>query len=289
MNNNHLGLYEWDKLDCQLFWIYDNIVPAVGSGRKGIASRYSAWLIKEGGIEFGLSEDSMSKLGKGSWVFPPLGKKKDQIFSPGTRILSMNFLAEWPDGRPFLACDRFVDFSSKKYPGLQKCAESLLATAEKQLSIPVRKNQESLEIDFMTFTSIKEKFWKWLGEWASAMESEGFRYSTPSPVDGRVQSIMKILDGMSFTGEIPYDYLERTVSLGKVQIDRLFMRELGTTPRKYLERRLVSSARALLQGTTLSVKEISAKLGFSSDSHFCAWYKRKTGAYPLSSREEAHG
>ncbi len=289
MKANQLGLFEWDQLDCQLFWIYDDLVPAVGSGRGGIAYRYSAWLIREGGIEFGLSGGSMDKLGKGHWVFPPLGKHKDQIFSPGTRILSMNFMAEWPDGRPLLPYDRFVHFKSRKYPELQRCAESLLATAEKQLSIPVRSKRGSLEIDFITYTSIKEKFWRWLGEWAGAMESEGFRHTTPSPVDGRVQSVMKILDGMSFTGEIPYGYLERTVSLGKVQIDRLFMRELGTTPRKYLERRLVSSARAQLQGTSLSVKEISAKLGFTSDSHFCAWYKRKTGVYPLSFREEVHG
>ncbi|HCE42200.1 MAG TPA: hypothetical protein DET40_01460 [Lentisphaeria bacterium] len=289
MKANQIGLYEWDQLDCQLFWIYDNTVPAVGSGRKGIVSRYSAWLIKEGSIEFGLSGESMIKLGKGTWVFPPIGKRKDQIFSPGTRILSLNFLAEWPDGRPFLNYDRFVHFSSRKHPELQKCAEALLSTAKRQLSIPVRRDQDNLSFDFRTYSAIKEKFWKWLCEWTEAMSSEGFSYSIPSPADGRVQSIMKILDGMSFTGGIPYDYLERAVSLGKVQIDRLFVRETGMTPRKYLERRIISSARALLQGTSLSVKEIAAKLSFSSDSHFCAWYKRKTGVYPNTFREEVHG
>ncbi len=284
---NKLGLYDWDQLNCRLFWIYDDLVPAVGSGRKGVVSRYSAWLIKEGGIEFGLSDESLMRLEKGYWVFPPLGKRKDQIFSPGTRILSLNFLAEWPDGRPLISYDRFVYLGSKKYPALQKCAESLLDTAQKQLSIPVRKEKEGLDIDFMTFTSIKEKFWKWLGAWATIMEAEGYAYSIQSPVDGRVQAIMKILDGMSFTGEIPYDYFESTASLGKVQIDRLFVRELGTTPRKYLERRLVNSAKQLLHGTQMSIKEVSAKIGFSSDAHFCAWFKRHAGTYPAKFRAMA--
>lgn len=288
MDGKPLGLYDWDQLNGQLFWVYDAPVPAVGSNRNRVASRYSAWLIREGEVETGPTGGEKIKAGKGEWVFPPPTGRRDQVFAPGTRALSLNFLAEWPDGRLLVPFTRTIRLRAAEHPGLERIARRLLAIAGRQLGGPVAAPGGG-GMDFETYAAVKEAFWRWLREWLRAMEAAGAEYAIPAAVDGRVQAIMKILDGMSFTGEIPYDYFEKAAGLGRVQIDRLFVRAVGLTPRKYLERRLVASAKAQLQGTSLSVKEIAARLNFSSDAHFCAWFRRKIGEYPQRFRTDIHG
>ena len=120
---------------------------------------------------------------------------------------------------------------------------------------------------------------------ASAMAANQADCSQPSRIDPRVQTLLGMMEGLCFTGSIPYRFFEEAVGLGRVQIDRLFLKDIGLTPKGYLEKKLVDQARELLQGSALSVKEITHRLGFNASSHFCAWFKRKTGSYPLLFRD----
>ena len=62
--------------------------------------------------------------------------------------------------------------------------------------------------------------------------------------------------------------------------DRLFQRELGCTPRGYLERRCLERARALLRDGERSVAATAAALRFTDASHFAKWFRRQTGLTP---------
>lgn len=65
---------------------------------------------------------------------------------------------------------------------------------------------------------------------------------------------------------------------------RLFKKRIHTTPMKYYTRLKIEAAGALLAETTLSVKEISAKLHFYSEFHFSKTFKSYTGLAPSNYR-----
>ena len=62
---------------------------------------------------------------------------------------------------------------------------------------------------------------------------------------------------------------------------RLFEKRMHQTPMKYYMKLKIEAASALLTCTDLSVKEIAAKLGFSSEFHFSKQFKLKTGMAPI--------
>jgi AraC family carnitine catabolism transcriptional activator len=71
------------------------------------------------------------------------------------------------------------------------------------------------------------------------------------------------------------------------QLQRLFARDLGTTPVKHYQTLRLSKAHALLQQTDLSVTEIAMGAGFGSLEHFCRLYRRQFGCRPRDDRRQS--
>jgi len=80
--------------------------------------------------------------------------------------------------------------------------------------------------------------------------------------------------------------LARRVGLSGRQLERLFQKYLGTTPRQYYLDHRLARARSLLRQTTLPVIEIAVACGFSTASHFAKSYRERYGITP---REERAG
>ena len=68
------------------------------------------------------------------------------------------------------------------------------------------------------------------------------------------------------------------------QTIRIFKREWGITPYHFLIERKLMKARVLLTGSVKSVKEIAYQLGFNSEYHFSALFKKKAGMSPKAYR-----
>jgi transcriptional regulator GlxA family with amidase domain len=68
------------------------------------------------------------------------------------------------------------------------------------------------------------------------------------------------------------------------QLERLFMRYLGTTPKRYQTELRLERARNLVMQTELSIIEIAMACGFTSPSHFSKLYRSRFGISPGSSR-----
>ena len=66
---------------------------------------------------------------------------------------------------------------------------------------------------------------------------------------------------------------------------RLFKRRVHNTPMKYYMKLKIEAATAMLAETTLSVKEIAAKLCFYSEFHFSRTFKAYTGLAPTNYRK----
>lgn len=81
--------------------------------------------------------------------------------------------------------------------------------------------------------------------------------------------------------------LAQRVSLSPFYFSRVFKQEIGYTVRDYLILTRVNAAKFYLKTTTLSLKEIAYRCGYSSDSTFCTTFKRVAGKTPLGYRNNA--
>ncbi len=68
---------------------------------------------------------------------------------------------------------------------------------------------------------------------------------------------------------------------------RLFKATTGESPGQFVKKRRVEAAKTLLTSGDISLTEISARTGFSSQSHFCRSFARVTGMAPTAYRNAA--
>jgi transcriptional regulator GlxA family with amidase domain len=82
--------------------------------------------------------------------------------------------------------------------------------------------------------------------------------------------------------------IARRIALSPRQLERLMLRHAGQTPlRLYMQLR-VERARELLIYSDRPVIDVAVQAGFSSTSHFAAWYRRIYGARPSDMRSSAN-
>jgi len=82
------------------------------------------------------------------------------------------------------------------------------------------------------------------------------------------------------------DEIAEAIELSTRQLERLFAKHLGMSPKRhYLQLRL-EKARGLLRQTNLSVTDICVACGFRSLSHFSKSYR---GTFGLSPGQEKRG
>lgn len=72
------------------------------------------------------------------------------------------------------------------------------------------------------------------------------------------------------------------VGLSTRQLERLFSRHLGVSPKSYFTRLRLERARVLLQQTDMRITEIAMACGFGSPTHFSKHYRRQFGILPSS-------
>lgn len=71
------------------------------------------------------------------------------------------------------------------------------------------------------------------------------------------------------------------------QVERLFQRHLGVTPRAFLLRLRLEHARHLLRESATPVRGVALDCGFGSTSHFCHSYRRHFGHRPRDERRKS--
>ena len=80
------------------------------------------------------------------------------------------------------------------------------------------------------------------------------------------------------------DDLARQVGLEKSYLIRLFRKETGTTPQKYLMKLKLDSACYLLRYTDRPVNKIAEQFGFYDEFYFSRTFKKMTGLAPSQYR-----
>ncbi|WP_085899118.1 GlxA family transcriptional regulator [Kiloniella majae] len=78
--------------------------------------------------------------------------------------------------------------------------------------------------------------------------------------------------------------IAKEIGSSKRQIERLFARHLGCSPKRYYKRLRLKRARALLRQTALPVSEVAIACGFTSFSYFSRAYRGYFGSTPREDR-----
>src|SRR2546422_3909249 len=81
--------------------------------------------------------------------------------------------------------------------------------------------------------------------------------------------------------------LSALVHMSAYHFARLFKRSTGVPPHRFLIRRRIDEARALLAARTVPIAEISRTVGFRTPSHFTTSFRRITGMTPSAYRSGA--
>jgi AraC family transcriptional regulator len=108
-------------------------------------------------------------------------------------------------------------------------------------------------------------------------------------MDPRVLSLLHVLDRHSWDTPFREKDLARKTGLSTGHLDRLFVRDLGATPRAYRQKRRLENARALLADQSIPVKKIACDLGFSSPAHFSHRFRNVHGKSPRQIRHKTSG
>jgi transcriptional regulator GlxA family with amidase domain len=86
---------------------------------------------------------------------------------------------------------------------------------------------------------------------------------------------------------LPLAELGRLVNLSPSRLAHLFLSEIGAAPGRFLRDRRLARARTLLEQSSLSIKEVMARVGVNDPSHFARDFKRQYGASPRTFRAGA--
>lgn len=68
-------------------------------------------------------------------------------------------------------------------------------------------------------------------------------------------------------------------------LNRRIVKEKGKSPDAIIKERIILQAKRLIVHTTMSIKEISAQLGYEDPSYFVRFFKIKTGLTPVEFKE----
>jgi AraC family transcriptional regulator len=87
--------------------------------------------------------------------------------------------------------------------------------------------------------------------------------------------------------DLTLPHLAEAVGVSPYHFAHAFRKAVGIAPHKYVIRRRVERAKALLDTTDLPIVEIALLVGCANQSHFSALFHRCTGLKPHSYRAAA--
>ncbi|MBQ0051024.1 MAG: helix-turn-helix transcriptional regulator [Treponema sp.] len=99
---------------------------------------------------------------------------------------------------------------------------------------------------------------------------------------GRIQTYIEIHCGENLT----VADLARNANMSVSNFNRLFSKEVGTSPKNYLTDVRINKSIKLLRRNDFSISEIAAQCGFSSLSHFSTAFKKVYDMSPSEYREK---
>lgn len=273
-------------LQYELSAAYDAPVGLSGANRRDFHdSCVACWYLHEGAVTVRWSEGSF--VGRpGQWVLSEPSVRRTQTFRPGTRILSVRFTLRWGAQEHFRLPGQPLLLDAAAAPSLLPLARNLLAVLHRPTSASADEAWRQQPIPAAQHAERVARLHAFIAAWHGVLADHGVAAQGWEITEPRLRPVLDRLAADDGLGPLPYTELCEAAGLSRPQLDRLFRRELGVTPRAWQERRCLGAAERLLRQGERSVKEIAARLRFTDGSHFAKWFRRQTGYAPGARRTE---
>lgn len=277
LSGRTLRFRDWSCLRHHLVLAYDDAVPESAKNGRFENDHEACWLLRRGSVRLFSGGRSVTAKA-GEWVFVGRALRR-QVFSDDARVLSLHFQLAWPEGGPVLRQEECRVLRAADHPELERAARPIVKRLEQVLlkaGLFVPEERCSLT----RYLEVQRLLPAWLAAYLGVQEKLGNHPCRPGATDERVLRAVEELDRHPLDTGFPEEGLRRAAGLGKSQLNELFARALGRTPRRYLDERRLEEARSLLRHTGRSVKQVAFALGFRHESHFSLWFKRQEGRAP---------
>lgn len=120
------------------------------------------------------------------------------------------------------------------------------------------------------------------------------QFAQRASVDNSLKSRLDILIDNYLSSGLPAGQGQPTVAWCAEQFHltpnyfgELVKRELQVTAHDYIQQKILTAAKSLLDTTTMSINDISEELGFAYPNHFTRMFRIQTGQTPLKYRKRA--
>jgi AraC-like DNA-binding protein len=274
-----LTVEDWSSLHARLLWCYQGGVAPSNRREMSRGRRLTAWWMQAGAVTVESRGESVTA-GAGEWMFCG-PEPREQSFTAKARLLSINFQLEWPSGDSLV--EPFMVIPASEHPALGEAAKPLVTLLRRRFP-GVRVDLQALSASPTAFFQLQQLFSAWVLAYLETVLARGVLPARMKGVDPRVREALRVLDRQGWDTRYREEDLAREVGLSIGHLDRLFVRQMGTTPRGYLQKRRLESARARLREPQMAIKEVAYELGFSSPAHFCHWFRQATGQSPREFR-----
>jgi AraC-like DNA-binding protein len=278
-----LRFTDWADLRTLLLWLYEG-EPGARHFRGVHPENCSAWYLHAGRVRVAAHGSRPRLAQAGQWVLLPPGHAQFD-FSDDARILSLHYQAQWPDGRPLFPHRRPVIVDGSSHPDLLQVVAPLRRIVARRFA-GVGSDLSRQTVDAPTYFRFQQRLQDWLLRLADVMAEAKVPLSTPDPGDDRALAARRLLDAQLKRNPFAERTLSKQIGLSPRQLDRIFVRQFGQTPRAYADGRRLEMALWLLRQGELPAKQIAFQLGFRQPSHFTHWFHARTGQSPRNWREK---
>ncbi|MGB8353181.1 MAG: AraC family transcriptional regulator [Chthoniobacteraceae bacterium] len=272
---------DWASLNASLVWAYNGTYYVGGGDGMTEPTQIAVWLVRKGSAKIVTRSGSISAR-EGEWLLPGRAPRR-QFFSPDARLLSVNFTATWPDGRWLFPGSAAEVFSAAINPRLTRESVRLVNYVTAKFGAKGTSLRDR-PLGLTNFLDLERQFFGWLGSLVRTAEKAGLEIAVPPSADTRVTEALRFLQRWPMEKPFREALLSRSTGLSSIHLNRLFLKNVGMSPRAYFERCRLERAIALLRDPTRSIKQVAAGLGFSSHSYFSAWFQRLRNSSPTNYR-----
>lgn len=275
----------WSSLRLYPIWSYEGEVP---SHARDVTTDHTpergsfAWYLQRGNVQLTSASHGRVEVSRGNWVILSPGRWR-QKFSSDARIVSVRFMATWPDGRPVVLFETPAALPGTLVPELLKSGRALAASVKRHLPAPEVYLIFAQSTTFAGFCDIQTRFHRWIGALARALAHVGHPVTTSGPRDERVARAVYAIEHQDLAAPLDRTALARSCGLSVSQLNRLFASELQLSPHQLFDLRRTRVAKVWLK-TQTPIKMIAYRLGFDHPSYFTRWFTKMEGQTPRAFR-----
>ncbi len=261
----------FDACQHRLVWATERVVESyfLDSGIR--AEGYTlAWLIEKGAVTVEFKGES-TRVEAGEWYLLP-SCAGIQHFESGTRLISIWFDVRLRGGMALFDREAALVLKARKYPKLKTAANRLVEQFRQWVptsgSLMIGRSRLSLQDNYR----LESAFLGWLAEYIIVMRENGNEPNRMHKRDSRVVQALTIIEDWPQRAKFSEKELAQQCGLSLNQMNQIFKEEVGISPYRYYQKRLLELARHALSETDMQIKEIAFELGFNSSPHFSNWF-----------------